>query len=385
MVRRMEHALLVGIDNYSAYDGVPDGAMALKRAVSDVYATGAALHLAGLPPGRAAYRTNAAATRANILSEFGKLVASVRVAGPERARGFFGFAGRGGWDPLRGPFLAPSDLTPAKPERRIFLDELAAIADAEIPDDGLTVWLGCCLTARGAPVADPVRIRTITPAAPVPAAFPRMRRVDRVIGVATDAAWRDDAGPYDPSRASVFGQAVEVHGSTTDFRGYDIEDGMGTNIGEMCATGPSYSGSTNLSAGSEHWHWSGASVFPNVFRLVPNGSTDHSIGTPFARYAHQAFPTTNSDMAAISAAPKAWQLKRGPVGGALTALDVVFTRSGSTYETNWYALAGALTSARFVACASTEVLEFSLITSNPASLQGPPGATQIRRITAAKL
>lgn len=151
------------------------------------------------------------------------------------------------------------------------------------------------------------------------------------------------------------------------FRAFDILDVYDSPIGEMIVADSGYSGSTNLSAGSEHWHWD-SSPWIDHFRVTPTGAADHSIDTPFQRYTHTAFPQNDGSMPTVGSSPVAWRLTRLEAGGPVT-LDVVVTRNSSTGAMVWAADGSEINGDRLLDLAEGEAIQFDRITSNPGSMQ----------------
>lgn len=177
---------------------------------------------------------------------------------------------------------------------------------------------------------------------------------------------------------------AEVSAGEGGFRAYDILDLDDQVIGELLVTSGGFdTQGTNLSAGSEHWHWEG-SPFPDHFRIEASGAGAHSVATPFQRYAHVAFPTDDDDMVTVGTSPKAWRATLRPSGGSPVALDLVLTRDGSTGSASWYADADELDGNRLVDLLTTEQLQFDRISSNPGSMPASPPA-QVRVIVAQQL
>lgn len=180
------YAVLIGVDDYSAYDasaGLPVGTSDLRGAVNDVRLFKTTLAKLGVPEVNIRlYVTGGGAksgeaTRASI--ETGLDWLQQTLTATEGSRGVVLFCGHGDSD-ARGPLLCPSDTTQAMTQALSF-EEVAARLDKRGQKTDVSFFLDACHAAPGADGGAGVRRRVLRDHAAGPARPRALRRNDDVV------------------------------------------------------------------------------------------------------------------------------------------------------------------------------------------------------------
>jgi hypothetical protein len=199
-------ALLIGIDDYGAYDrsaGLAPGTSDLRGAVNDVRLYWRTFQNLGIPPrnvrvlttprldaddlGAPSAVTCGEASRAGIENGLDWLRDVVRH--DRGARGIVTFCGHGDTD-ARGLLLCPSDVERGL-SMAIPFNDVAARLDDRRPGTDITLFLDACHAAAGAVGSSDVRTRSLRGGASVGDAERRLKRAEDVVLAAS--------GPDEPS------------------------------------------------------------------------------------------------------------------------------------------------------------------------------------------
>lgn len=203
------YALLIGVDDYSAYDrsmNLPPGASALLGSVNDVRAFWRICRKLEMKPERIRVLTSPqldpGALEGAVAGNLGpateeQILAGVRwlaerIAAEPRPSGLLCYSGHGDWIEGKGLAICPSDTVGANLEHAILFARLQAIVDAQRAGENLTMLLDTCHSGA----AGTGRLRALTLSGrPLPAGWQldvpfvgdRMMAATGIAGVACQA------------------------------------------------------------------------------------------------------------------------------------------------------------------------------------------------------